>query len=247
MRVFITLLVCSLTFQLFAEDHRIFVIGEAELEAPNSKTTIAVTIVSESEQLETALKQSISSREAVVTKLLEKGFPEQSIVGNSENTIPYMRRFTGKSKSYTIIKELNIEIKNHDELLYMAKLIDSYENLNFISINTSVAKEDSIKSELIVQAIAQGKAKIQKIENETGLTYTLVAVHPDFNPKPHMEKSALQNGFALFDAESGYNDNSLSKVKGYADNTLKLAIGANNLKIYKKVVYLEYQVTSNKE
>lgn len=242
MRILSILLFTSLCCQVFANERSIFIIGEAELHVPTSKTTITVVTTSENEQLHVALNQSISNRQKFVAKLLEKGFTDKQISGNSENTIPSMKRYSGKTKSYTITKQLRIEIKNKDELLYIAKLIDSNEDLYFVRTNASVANEDSIKSELSIKAIEHGKAKIKKIEQATGLTYTLVAVHPDFNPKPNMEKNSLYNTISIFDAESGYNANSFSKVKGYADLPYQSSIGEDNLKTYRKVLYLEYQI-----
>ena len=147
---------------------RIVLSAEAERRVEANQAVVQLQAKTEDKLLKRALEKNQELRNEIVQALEEAGVEKSRVEVSKLSSIPRYGLLSKDAKAYEIVSQIQVRAKSEQEMQLVAGLVDSRRELAVQQIRFEHTEEDSLRLQVIREALAKVMAQKKVYEEQLG-------------------------------------------------------------------------------
>lgn len=196
---------------------------------------IRLSVLTKESKFRSALNKNRRVRDVVARTLVDAGVDQSNISFSKYSSLPRMGLFGKKPSSYEVRNEVKVAIKNEDQMLAVADIVDGFDEVRIASTELEHQGQEQAENDAVRKAAQIVFAKKALYEKELGIQLVPVRV---------VEHHIAENSAVIFDAPEKFDLSpsaglSVSTAERFAPVSHKGSFGEM---VYRAKVSVEYVV-----
>ncbi|MHC4758332.1 MAG: SIMPL domain-containing protein [Planctomycetota bacterium] len=216
--------------------------GQSEVKVQADQAIVEISVKTEDDSLETALKLNQNLRTKIVKSLKDAGIPSDKIAASRFSSTPQYGFFGRKPSSYEVTNLMKITISDEKGFQEVAKIVDANREVDYNGFIYEHSNKKGLKTKVTEQACDDVNKKKVIYESKFGLKLQPKSFYASEADESLNVTFGVRSRFALSDYSGGKNAQQMVAADGVGEG-----ISPFGTLIFTGRVTVEYEVIQNQE